>query len=59
MILLLTLLSLAGQGERNLEDILVNKRYLDAARQRDDLEILTDPRPLDFDHRENLLAIDQ
>ncbi len=43
----------------NVSELACSRAYLDAARQRDDLEILTDPRPLDFDREENLLAIRQ
>lgn len=43
----------------HVSDLACSRGYLDEARQRDDLEILTDPRPLDFDHQENLLAIQQ
>jgi hypothetical protein len=41
----------------NVSELACSRGYLDAAKERDDLEILTAPRPLDFDHEENLLAI--
>lgn len=41
----------------DVSELACSRAYLDAASQRDDLEILTDPRPLDFDHEQNLLAI--
>jgi hypothetical protein len=43
----------------NVSDLACSRGYLDAVGQRDDLEILTDPRPLDFDREENLVAIRQ
>lgn len=39
----------------NVSDLACSRSYLDEAQLRDDLEILTDPRPLDFDDHEDLL----